>query len=123
MALSKNPDELAAEVGELLARAARIRYDFLRTELQLCTITLQMGDYELTLGNMHAVRKEIQAAGKGIDVLEKLLPAASAQERSELEPQLAELKNLLQTLNTNFMAMSGKTGNDSGPALVRSGNQ
>src|SRR4029450_9052092 len=90
------------EIEALLEKTARTRYDFLRTELQVCFTAIDMAHFELSLGNTSVAVREVAFVDRGIKTMQRFLPEVSAEQRRELELRLAELKASLVLLNAQL---------------------
>lgn len=73
------------EISELYDKIARTRYQFLRTELQTCITALEIGKYELSVGNSSVTEREVASIEKGIHTIQRFLPEVSAEEKTELQ--------------------------------------
>jgi len=87
------------EIRELREKTGRTRYQFLRAELQTCFTALEMGRYELSVGNATVVEK-------GIRAIQRFLPEVSAEQRREVETKLAELNEILDPLKGELSEQS-----------------
>jgi hypothetical protein len=94
--------ELTNEIRELLEKTARTRYEFLRAELQTCSIALEMAKYELSVGNVAVARKEVGAVEAGIATMRRFLPQISVDQRIEFETKLADLQAALEPLRAQL---------------------
>jgi len=95
-------DDLSSQVRELMERTARIRSEFLLTELQSCSIGLAMAHQALLIGDREAAQREVVFVEKGLHIVERLIPVLTQTERSSVEARLAELKTLLETLQADI---------------------
>jgi hypothetical protein len=90
------------EIRILFDRTARTRYDFLMAELQTCFTAVDLGRFELSVGNIVVVEREVVAVERGIRVIHRFLPEASGEQRTEVEARLAELQSQLDSLKAEL---------------------
>src|SRR2546425_7790346 len=79
------------DIRELREKTGRTRYQFLRAELQTCFTALEVGKYQLSVGNATVAEREVAAVEKGIRAIQRFLPEVSAEQRREVETKLSEL--------------------------------
>ena len=97
------------EIEQLFEKTARTRYEFLKAGMQACFTALEMAQYELSVGHVDGVRKEIAFVRRGIATLRRFLSEASSEQRSEVAAGMARLQGLLTALNTELEV--GQVGN------------
>src|SRR5205807_8370680 len=68
------------------------------SDLQTCFTALEMGRYELSVGNATGAEREVAAVEKGIRAIQRFLSEVSAEQRTEVETKLAELNEILDPL-------------------------
>ena len=90
------------EISELYDKIARTRYQFLRTELRTCIMALEMAEYELSVGNSPVAEREVVSVEKGIRTIQGFLPEVSAEQRTELQARLADVKAMLDSLKVEL---------------------
>ncbi len=90
------------DIRELYDKIARTRYQFLRTELRTCITALEMAKYELSVGNSPVAEREVVAIEKGIRTIQRFLPEVSAEQRTELQARLADVKAMLDSLKVEL---------------------
>jgi len=90
------------EIRELYDKIARTRYQFLRTELRTCIMALEMAEYELSVGNSPVAEREVVSVEKGIRTIQGFLPEVSAEQRTELQARLADVKAMLDSLKVEL---------------------
>jgi phage terminase Nu1 subunit (DNA packaging protein) len=98
--------DLENEIRELRERTALTRYQFLKAELQTCCTALEMAQYELSIGDVVVVGREVAAVEEGIRTLERFLPEATAEQREEVGTRVAELKTILDSVKTGLHTQS-----------------
>jgi len=96
----------AQMVKELREKTGRTRYQFLRAELQTCFTALEIGKYELSVGNATVAEREVAAVEKGIRAIQRFLPDVSAEQRREVETKLSELNEILVALKAELKKQS-----------------
>lgn len=71
---AENMGTIDKEIRELREKTGRTRYQFLRAELQTCFTALEMGRYELSVGNATVAEREVAAVETGIRAIQRFLP-------------------------------------------------
>lgn len=66
--------DLAREIEEAHRKSQTIRLQFLTTELDVCSSTIDFGTYELEQGNRDMADKEAWLAARSIATIDKFLP-------------------------------------------------
>lgn len=94
------------EIKKLRGQTERTRRQFLNAEIQTCVTALEMGEYELSVGNLPVVEREIAAAAKGLETMQRYLLVVSPREKEELEARLAALSAAIRWLKAGFSAAS-----------------
>ena len=94
------------DIRELYDKIARTRYQFLRTELRTCITALEMAKYELSVGNFPVAEREVVSIEKGIRTIQRFLPEVSAEQRTELQARLADVKAMLDSLKAELSTPS-----------------
>ena len=89
------------EIQSLRERTEANRRDFLCAELQTCRVAIERGRLELSLGDSHEARKELEIASRGVEVIEKFMGEGQGR-LPEIEPGLAELKAALAALASDL---------------------
>ena len=100
-------NELDKQIRELAKKTEYTRYQFLRAELGTCLTALDMAKYELSVGNVAIARREMDSVEKGIRTIERFLPETSAEQRMQLERQLADLKTAKAALHSMTPELNG----------------
>jgi hypothetical protein len=93
--------DLENEIQYLRDKTAENRREFLRTEVETCFISLDMGKTALTHGDITMAKKEVSIAERGMATIEHFLGQAP-ESRSKIEPRLAELRDLLTSLRAEI---------------------
>ena len=96
--MPENTGNIDKDIRELREKTGRTRYQFLRAELQTCFTALEIGQYQLSVGNATVAEREVAAVEKGIRAIQRFLPEVSAEQRREVETKLAELNEILDPL-------------------------
>lgn len=91
-------DDLREQAKEAIEGTARTRYQFVLVELQTSFTGLDMGNFQLSVGNREGVIKEIQFAERGLREVERFAPALSEEQRAGVEEQLGRLREALESL-------------------------
>src|SRR2546427_12891483 len=71
---AENMGTIDKDIRELREKTGRTRYQFLRAELQTCFTALEMGRYELSVGNATVAEREVAAVETGIRAIQRFLP-------------------------------------------------
>ncbi len=98
--------DLENEIHDLRKKTESNRRQFLKTDLQTCFIALEKGRYELSLGNTEEAQRELDAADRGQQVIEKLL-SEMASPMPEIERKFAALKMSVSALRSDLDAYPG----------------
>ena len=98
--------DIDKDIRELREKTGRTRYQFLMAELQTCFTALEMGKYELSVGNTTVAEREVASVEKGIRAIQRFLPEVSAEQRTEVETKLAELNEILDSLKAELNEQS-----------------
>jgi len=93
--------DLEKDIRALREKTNQSRRQFLEVDLQTCFISIERGHLELSLGNPHEARKELDIASHGADVIEGFLRKA-AGEMIDVEAKLRELRSALESLRTEI---------------------
>jgi len=100
--MSENMGNMDKDIRELREKTGRTRYQFLRVELQTCFTALEVGKYELSVGNATVAEWEVAAVEKGIRAIQRFLPEVSAEQRREVETKLLEINEILDPLKAEL---------------------
>ncbi len=92
---------MEGEIRRLQEHTELTRYRLLMTELGTCFTALDLAKFELALGDMPTVEKEISYVENASSTIQRFLPKVSAEQRTELEAKLAELKAALDQLKAS----------------------
>jgi hypothetical protein len=92
--------DLERDIQELQEKTARTRYDFLKAEIQTCFTAAEMGEFELSEGNIEIVEREVAFVEKGIHTIERFLPGVSRKLQSGLADSLIKLRAKLDSLRS-----------------------
>jgi hypothetical protein len=95
--------DFESQIRDLRERTELNRRDFIRAELQTCSIAVDRGHFELSLGNRDEAEKECAVAHRGAQVIDKFLHEGSRQ-MLELEAGLLELKASIESLSAEIDA-------------------
>jgi hypothetical protein len=95
--------DFESQIRDLRERTESNRRDFLRAELQTCSIAIERGRFELSLGNSDEAEKECAIVRHGARVIEKFLSEGSRQ-IPDLEARLLELKASIESLRAEIDA-------------------
>ncbi len=85
--------DFESQIRDLRERTELNRRDFIRAELQTCSIAVDRGHFELSLGNRDEAEKECAVAHRGAQVIEKFLSEGSRQ-IPELEARLLAVESI-----------------------------
>jgi len=96
--------DLHEQIRELREKTTRTRSQFLRAELQTCSMALEMVRYQLAIGNLEIAARELDCVALGIKTIERFLPETSKELRSEVEAKLMVLRALLKPLQIELEA-------------------
>jgi hypothetical protein len=88
--------DFESEIFYLREKTEQNRREFLRTEVQTCSIALERARLELSLNNSLEARKEYATVCCGIQVIERFL--AEARGDTGIEARLAHLKASAESL-------------------------
>ena len=91
------------EIRNLRERTESNRREFLRAELQTCSVAIERGRLELSLGDTHEARKELEVASRGAETIEKFMQQGAGR-LTDLEPDLANLNASLAALRADLEA-------------------
>jgi hypothetical protein len=86
------PPDRAEEFAKLADTDARMRRQFIETEIASCRVALEIGEFELSAGEPGIAAKELATAEKIVRVIQKFLPRTRIEHRSELTGRLADLQ-------------------------------
>ena len=89
--------DLEKEIRDLRERTAYLRRQFLRAELETCSIAVERGRLELSLGDTQEAEKEWAVAEHGAQVVQRFLGEAPSQ-LGDIEARLIELRESLAGL-------------------------
>jgi hypothetical protein len=90
--------DLERDIQELHEKTVRTRYAFLKAEIQTCLTAVEMGEFELSKGNVEIAQKEATIVEKGIRTIERFLPGLSNELQSGLGNSLTKLRTKLDSL-------------------------
>lgn len=90
--------DLERQIRELAEATAQIRYQFVVAEVQTCFTSLEMARFELSIGNRTVAKREIAAAEKGVQVIERFIGELSPDQQREMGQKLTELKAAIEQL-------------------------
>lgn len=103
MSSQKQEDEIrqrAARVQEKMASLQaddeRVRVQFLKTELDACSMALQIAETELRSGTAAGAEREARIAQQGAQVIRKFVTQVRGEVRSEIERQATELERQIE---------------------------
>jgi hypothetical protein len=96
--------DLENQIRELKRKTAHNRLEFLRTEVQTCLLTLEMGRSALSAGNISVAKKELAVAERGLDVIERFLPEAP-EASMEIKTKLEQARELLVALASGLKGL------------------
>jgi len=85
--------DLTHQFTELQLKTARIRQDFLLALLQNTFTALEMADFELSIGNIEVVEKELVHTQKACSAIERFVAGLKPEQRSNIDFQLAHAKD------------------------------
>ncbi len=94
--------DLAAQIATWRQKTEQVRYDFLRAEIQTCTIAIDMARLEFERAHVAFAGREVENATKSIGVIERFLPQARTDQQEELRGHLAWLKSALESVQRDF---------------------
>jgi hypothetical protein len=94
--------DLKKEMTDLLEKTRRTRYQFLQAELQTCFTAVDMGNYELSLGNVDVTKWEVNIVEEGVRTIQRFLGETSLEQRKAIESRLADLQCSLDLLKTKL---------------------
>ena len=94
-------NDLKKEINELLEKTTQTRREFLRTDLQTCWIALERARLELSLGNTEEARRELAAAEKGAQVIQRFLGEAPGQ-NADIAGKLQDLRISLKSFGAEL---------------------
>ncbi len=95
--------DFESQIRDLRERTELNRRDFIRAELQTCSIAVDRGHFELSLGDRDEAEKEFAIAHRGAQVIEKFLSEGPRQ-IPELEARLPALKASIESLRAEIDA-------------------
>ncbi len=95
--------DFESQIRDLREKTESNRSEFLRIELQTCSIAVERGRLELSLGNRDEAEKERAIAHRGAEVIEKFLSDGSRQ-LPEVEARLVELKASIESFRAEIDA-------------------
>lgn len=95
--------ELEDEIRYLREKTAHNRREFLRTEVETCFLSLEMGKVALTRGDITMAEREVSIAEHGISTIGRFLTQAP-ESKSEIEARLAKLRELMLSLRAEIHA-------------------
>jgi hypothetical protein len=98
--------ELDKEMSDLLEKTRRTRYQFLKAELQTCFTALDMAKYELSIGNVDVVEKEVRFVEEGVRTIKRFLGETSLEQGREIDARLANLQGSLDLVKAKLMPAS-----------------
>jgi predicted translin family RNA/ssDNA-binding protein len=87
---------------DLLKLCEATRYQFLKVDLQVCRSAVDMGVFELGVGNLEGAKREVESVEKAICTVERFLPGIPEDKRRELEAELAEVKEGLAAFKSSL---------------------
>ncbi len=90
------------EIRELHNQTARIRYQFVKTELDTCFTAAEIGMFELSAGNTVVAEREVAAVENGVSVIQRFVLELPAEQRAAVEARLAELQAILGPLKAEL---------------------
>ena len=90
-------DRFAEEVQNLHQQTQQNRYEYLLTELDVCSTTIDFGVTELEIGNREIANREAATASKGVETIERFLRELDSTEHKDLI--LARLQQLKKALD------------------------
>jgi hypothetical protein len=92
--------DLERDIQELHEKTARTRYDFLKAEIQTCFTAAEMGELQLSEGNVETAQREVAFVEKGIYTIERFLPGVSRELQRGLADSLIQLRAKLDSLRS-----------------------
>jgi hypothetical protein len=97
----KTPANRNEEFARLQEADGRVRRQFVQAEVDTCLTSLQMGEFELSTGDLVIAQREVEVVEKGIRTIERFLPALSEGDRGNLGTKLQQVKSELEDLKSN----------------------
>ena len=92
------------EIKELSEMTARTRYDFVQAELQTCFTCVEMGNFQLGVGNTGFAKEEVAVAERGIQEVKRFSGKIPAEQRVEIDRKLAEVTDAATELKRAIQA-------------------
>ena len=86
------------QIRKLMEDTSRIRGQFLLAEIRTCSIALEVGDYELSVGSIDIAVRETKNVERGISALRRFLEGAPAEQREEIARKQADIEERLSRL-------------------------
>lgn len=90
------------EFAKLRETDERVRRQFLQAELDTCRTTVQMGEFELSSGNVPIAEKEVASAEKAVRTIERFLPGVREEHRAGLRARLQKIESRLDDLKAKL---------------------
>jgi len=90
------------EFSELAETDARLRRQFVSTELEACRTAVEMGEFELNSGAVGTAVKELANADKIVQVIRRFLPGVGRKHKAELTEELAQMLATIDKLRSQL---------------------
>ena len=94
------------EREELYEKTIRIRGEFLDAEIALCATGLEMAEYELSVGGLETVAREVSLTEQGIRTIRRFLGGVTKQHQRRIQERISNLEARLKSLKAQ---MSGRS--------------
>src|SRR5690242_11699849 len=89
---------LDEEIRQLRRKTDSTRATFIRAELQTCTLALEVAEYQLSMGKLDVVKREVASVLEGISALQRVLREASAEQQIQVKAEVMQLQARLKPL-------------------------
>jgi hypothetical protein len=92
------------EIKELSEMTARTRYGFVQAELQTCVTCVDMGNFQLGVGNSELAKEEVTLAERGIQEVKRFAGKLPAEQRVEIDKRLVQVAEAVDELKRAIQA-------------------
>jgi predicted metal-dependent hydrolase len=92
------------EIKELSKMTARVLYDFVQAELQTCFTCVDMGTFQLGIGNTRFAKEEAAVAERGIQEVKRFAGKLPAEQRVQIDKKLVQVAEAVDELKRAIQA-------------------